>query len=316
MKAIIYRRYGSPDELRLEEIEKPAPKEGEILIGVRAASLNAYDLHFLSGTPFFLRMMGAGFLKPKLKPLGADAAGTVEAVGPGVTDLKPGDEVYGCQHGSLAEFMCGPAKRFAPKPINLSFEEAAAVPMGALTALQSLRDKGKIGPGQRVLVNGASGGVGNFAVQLAKLFGTEVTGVCRTAKMDFVRSLGADEVLDYTREDVTESGRPFDLILDVAAYRPVSRYRRIMKPGGRYVIAGGSMGAMIKVAMVPKMGTRTMTTMAARTNRDDLLTLKEYLESGRIKAYVDKRYPLAEAAAAFSYFKSGQVRGKVVVTVP
>ena len=316
MKAIIYRKYGSPDVLRLEEIETPIPKDGEILVKVRAVSLNAYDLHFLSGTPFFIRAMGAGLLRPKLKPLGADAAGTVEAVGPGVTDLKPGDEVYGCRHGSLAEFMSGPAKRFAPKPVNLSFEEAAAVPMAALTALQSLRDKGKIRQGQRVLVNGASGGVGSFAVQLGKLFGTEVTAVCRTSKMDFVRSLGADAVVDYTREDVTEGGRPFDLILDVAAYRPVSRYRRIMKPGGRYVLAGGSMGAIIKLAMVPKMGTRTMMTMVASTKRDDLLTLKGYLEEGRIKACVDKRYPLAEAAAAFSYLKNGLARGKVVVTVP
>src|SRR5512135_3030670 len=185
MKAVIYRRYGTPDELRLEEFPKPVPKDGEILIKVRAVSFNAYDLHFVSGSPFFLRFMGAGFLKPKPTPIGADMAGTVEAVGPGVESFKPGDEVFGCNRGSLAEFACGPAKRFGPKPVNLSFEEAAAVPMAAVTALQGLRDKGRIQKGQRVLVNGASGGCGSFAVQLAKVFGTEVTGVCRTSKMDF-----------------------------------------------------------------------------------------------------------------------------------
>jgi len=315
MKAIIYGRYGSPDVLRLEEIEKPVPKDNEILVRVRAASLNAYDLHFVSGTPFLVRLMGAGLLKPKPKPLGADMAGTVEGAGPGVEQLKPGDEVYGCSHGSLAEYACGPEKRFAPKPSNLSFEEAAAVPMAALTALQGLRDKGKIRKGQSVLINGASGGVGSFAVQLAKLFETEVTAVCRTSKMDFVRSLGADMVMDYTREDVTKSGRPFDLILDVAAYRSVLKYKRILKPGGMYVMAGGSMARMTQLAMVSMIGNRNMMTMLASVDRKDLLVLKEHLEAGKIKPFIDKRYPLDEAAAALWYLKNGQARGKVVITV-
>lgn len=315
MKAIIYRRYGTPDVLRLEEISKPVPKEREILVRVRAVSFNAYDLHFVSASPFFLRFMGAGLLKPKPVPIGADMAGTVDAVGPGVEAFKPGDEVYGCNRGSLAEFACGPAGRFAPKPANLSFEEAAAVPMAALTALQGLRDKGKIRAGQRVLVNGASGGVGSFAIQLAKLFETEVTAVCRTSKMDFVRGLGADAVVDYTREDVTDGERPFDLIFDVAAYRSVLRYRRIMKPGALYILAGGSVARMIQLDTVGKIGHRNMMTMPASVNREDLLTLKDYLEAGRIKAFVDRTFPMAEAAGALWYLKNGRVCGKVVVGV-
>jgi NADPH:quinone reductase-like Zn-dependent oxidoreductase len=316
MKAIVYTKYGSPDVLRLEEVEKSAPKDNEIQVRVQAVSLNAYDLHFVTGTPFFIRMMGVGLLKPKPKPPGADMAGTVEAVGPGVTQFKPGDQVYGCSHGSLAEYACGPEKRFAPKPANLTFEEAAAVPMAALTALQSLRDKGKIRKGQNVLINGASGGVGTFAVQLAKMFETEVTATCRTSKMDFVRSIGADHVIDYTSEDVTKSGRPFDLIFDIAAYRSVRDYRRVMKPGAIYVMAGGSIARLIRLMIISKIGPKNMMTMVADVNREDLLLLKEYLEAGKIKPFIDKRYPLRETAAALWYLKNGLVRGKVVITVP
>lgn len=316
MNAVIYRKYGTPDVLRLEDIPQPVPRDQEILVRVRAVSFNAYDLHFVSASPFFLRLMGAGLLRPKPVPIGADMAGTVEAIGPGVESFKPGDEVYGCNRGSLAEFACGPAARFAPKPANISFEEAAAVPMAALTALQGLRDKGKIRKGQRVLVNGASGGCGSFAVQLAKLFETEVTAVCRTSKMDFVRGLGADVVRDYTREDVTEVERPFDLIFDVAAYRSIMKYRRIMKPGAIYVLAGGSVARMIQLDTVGKIGHKNMMTMLADVNLKDLSTLKDYLDAGRIKAFVDRRFPMAEAADALWYLKNGRVCGKVVVTVP
>jgi NADPH:quinone reductase-like Zn-dependent oxidoreductase len=316
MKAVVYRKYGTPDVLRLEDIPTPVPKDQEILIRVRAVSFNAYDLHFVSASPFFLRLMGAGLLRPKTVPIGADMAGTVEAVGPGVESFKPGDEVYGCNRGSLAEFACGPVNRFGPKPVNLSFEEAAAVPMAAVTALQGLRDKGRIQKGQRVLVNGASGGCGSFAVQLAKLFGTEVTGVCRTSKMDFVRGLGADVVRDYTREDVTEVERPFDLIFDVAAFRPILRYRRILKPGGYYVLAGGSISRLLQLSAVEKIGGGHMMTMMTNENREDLTILKDHLESGRIRSFVDRRFPMAEAADALWYLKNGRVCGKVVVTVP
>lgn len=316
MKAIMFGRYGTPDVLRLEEIERPVPKNGEILIRVRAASLNAYDLHCLSGTPILIRLMGAGLLRPTPKPAGADMAGTVEAIGPGVGEFKPGDEVYGCRRGSLAEYACGPADKFAPKPSNLSFEEAAAVPMAGLTALQGLRDKGKIQKGQSVLINGAAGGVGSFAVQLAKMFGTEVTAVCRTDKMDFVRSLGADAVVDYTREDITKSGRTFDLILDMAAYRSVLKYRRILKPGGTYVLVAGSTASTLQLAPVSKIVDRNMVMMLAKVERGDLLALKEYSEAGRIRPFVDRIYPLNESAAAFWQLKNGQVRGKVVVAVP
>lgn len=315
MKAVIYRKYGSPDVVRLEEIERPVPKDGEILVQVRAASLNPWDLHFLSGTPLFMRLTEGGLLKPELRPLGADMAGTVEAVGPGVGEFKAGDEVYGCYHGSLAEYACGPADRFAPKPTNLSFAEAAAVPMAALTALQGLRDKGRIRTGQRVLVNGASGGVGSFAVQLAKMFGTEVTATCRPFKTEFVRSLGADAVVDYTREDVTKSGQPFDLIFDTAAYRSVLRYRRILKPGGMYVLAGGAMARIAQVAIISKIVNKNMMFMIAKVDRGDLLILKDDLEAGRIRPFIDKIYPLSEAAAAFWRLKKGQAQGKVVVTV-
>ena len=247
MRAIVYKKYGPPDVLHLEEVGKPAPKDHEILIKVRAASINAYDWRHLRPDPFFLRLLGGGLLKPKRRILGADMAGRVEAVGAGVKGFKPGDDVVGDGgHGGYAEYASVDENKFVLKPAELTFEEAAAMPMAALTALQGLRDKGHIRAGQTVLINGASGGVGTFAVQIAKAYGTEVTGVCRTSKTDLVLSIGADQVVDYTREDVTKTDRRYDLIFDVAAFRSVSSYKRILAPAGVYVLAGGSMARIFQ----------------------------------------------------------------------
>lgn len=316
MKAMIYGKFGSPDGLRLAEVDKPIPKDGQILIKVRAASVNAYDWRHLRAKPFFIRFMGAGLLKPRHPVLGADIAGQVDAVGGGVDRFRPGDEVFGeGAYGGFAEYACVDETRFVLKPAGLSFEDAAAAPMAGLTALQGLRDAGKIRPGQKVLINGASGGVGTFAVQIAKAFGTEVTGVCRTAKMDLVRSIGADRVLDHTREDVAKSGRRFDLIFDTAAYRSLMAYRRILYPGGSYVLAGGSTARMLQLLVMPLTGARNMKIVVARVDGKDLLALADLMEQGKIKSVIDRRYPLERTAEALRYVEEGQARGKVVITV-
>jgi 2-desacetyl-2-hydroxyethyl bacteriochlorophyllide A dehydrogenase len=316
LKAMIYTKYGLPDVLQLKDIEKPIPKDNEILIKVHAASLNQYDLHYLTGTPFFIRLTGAGLIKPKHRVLGADIAGQVETIGRSVKQFKPGDEVFGeGSFGGFAEYVCVPENRFIMRPSNLTLEEAAAVPMAALTALQGLRNKGKIQKEQKVLINGASGGVGNFAVQFAKLFGAEVTAVCSTAKMDFVNSLGADQVIDYTREDVTMNGRQYDLIFDTAAYRSVLDYKRVLKSNGIYVLAGGSMTRIFQLMIISITGTKNMGLMIADVNQKDLLLIKEYLEAGKIKPFIDKRYTLNQTADALWYLKKGYTRGKVVITV-
>jgi NADPH:quinone reductase-like Zn-dependent oxidoreductase len=316
MKAIVYQKYGSPDVLHLKEIEKPVPKDDEILIKVQAASLNQYDLHYITGKPFFIRLAGAGLIKPRHSILGADIAGQVEAVGRNASQFKPGDEVFGeGSFGGFAEYASVPENRFVLKPANLTPEEAAAVPMAALTALQGLRDKGKIQKGQRVLINGASGGVGSFAVQIAKLFGAEVTAVCSTAKMDFVRTVGADYVVDYTHEDVTKNGQQYDLIFDTAAYRSILNYKRVLKPAGIYVLAGGSMSRIIQLMFISRSGSKNMGIVVANINQKDLLIIKEYLEAGKIKPFIDKRYSLNEVADALWYLKRGHARGKVVISV-
>ena len=267
MKAIVYTKFGSPDVLELQEVATPVPKAHEILVKVRAASVNAYDWRHLRADPFLIRFMGAGLFKPSHRILGADIAGQVEAVGGEVTQFKPGDEVFGeGGYGGFAEYACVDENRFVPKPAALSFEEAAAAPMAALTALQGLRDSGQIKAGQKVLINGASGGVGTFAVQIAKAFGAEVTGVCSTSKMDLVRSIGADHVVDYTREDVTKSERRYDLIFDVAAFRPVSEYKRVLNPGGIYVVAGGSIGRIFQIMFLSKFKAKTMKVIIARAD--------------------------------------------------
>jgi NADPH:quinone reductase-like Zn-dependent oxidoreductase len=316
MKAIVYARFGSPDVLQLEDVAKPIPGDREILIRVRAASVNAYDWRHLRADPFFIRFMGAGFLKPRHRILGADIAGVVEAVGRDVKQFKPGDEVFGDGgYGGFAEYACVAEARFVLKPAGLTFDEAAAVPMAALTALQGLRDLGKIQAGQKVLINGASGGVGTFAVQIAKAFGTEVSGVCSTTKMDLVRSIGADHVLDYTRDDVTEQERKYDLIFDAAAFRSILSYRRILSPGGTYVLAGGSMARIFQLMGLSLTGARNMKLIVANVNQKDLLTLADLIGAGKIRPIIDKRYPLSETAEALRYLEEGRARGKVVVTV-
>ena len=316
MKAILYSTFGPPDVLRLQEVEKPVPKDREILIEVRAASVNPYDWRHLRADPFFIRLMGAGLLKPKHRILGADVAGRVEAVGGGVEQFRPGDEVFGDGgYGAFAEYVCVGETKVVPKPAGLTFEEAAAVPMAGLTALQGLRDKGRIRAGQKVLVNGASGGVGSFAVQIAKAFETEVTGVCSAAKMDLVRSLGADHVVDYAREDVTRGGRRYDLIFDVAAYRSASRYAAILSPGGVYVVAGGSMARIFQAMLKSLAGARTVQFLAAKVDQEDLRSLVTLLQAGRVKPIVDRCFPLEETAEALRYLETGHARGKVVITV-
>jgi NADPH:quinone reductase-like Zn-dependent oxidoreductase len=316
MKAIVYAKYGSPDVLRLEEVEKPVPKEDQLLLKVWAASVNAYELRHVRADPFLIRLMGAGLIKPKHRILGADVAGEVDEVGRQVTRFKPGDAVFGeGGYGGYAEYVCIDEKRAVAKPAGLTFEEAAAAPMAALTALQGLRDDGHIRAGQKVLINGASGGVGTFAVQIAKAFETEVTGVCRTSKMDLVRSIGADRVIDYTREDVSRQEQRYDLIFDVAAFRPVSEYKRVLNPGGRYVIAGGSIGRIFQVMFLSRFGAKSMNVTIARVVQEDLILIAEMMAAGKVKSIIDKRFPLSETAAALRYFEEGQVRGKVVITV-
>jgi NADPH:quinone reductase-like Zn-dependent oxidoreductase len=323
MKAIMYTKYGSADVVQLKEVEKPAPKEDEVLVKVMAASVNAYDWHFVSADIFLMRLMGTGLLKPKNPRLGADMAGRVEAVGSRVEQFKPGDEVFGdigaWGNGAFAEYVCVPEKAFARKPANLTFEQAAAVPMAALTALQGLRDAGQIQPGQKVLINGASGGVGTFAVQIANYYGAEVTGVCSTDKMDMVRSLGAKHVIDYTKEDFTKNGQKYDLILGVNGFQPISAYKRALTPRGIYVMAGGDAGQIFQgMLLAPRMsenGGRKMGSVTARTSQKDLTVLKELLEAGKITPVIDRSYPLSEAKEALRYMGEGHARGKVVITM-
>jgi NADPH:quinone reductase-like Zn-dependent oxidoreductase len=316
MKAIVHTKYGSMDFLKQMEIEKPMPKDNEVLLRVFAVSLNAYDWRHVMADPFLIRFMGAGPFKPKHPVLGADVAGVIEAVGRDVKQFKPGDEVFGeIGYGGLAEFACCNENRVVLKPSNLSFEEAAAAPMAALTAFQGLRDKGKIGPGQKVLVNGASGGVGTFAVQIAKSFGAEVTGVCSPSKMQLVKSLGCVHVVDYTSEDVTKSRFKYDLIFDTAAYRPVLHYKKILNPGGKYALAGGSMARILQLMLVSMTGNKNMGLVMAKMDVKDLLLITDLLETGKIKSVIDKSYPLAKTAEAMQYLYDGKTHGKVVIKV-
>jgi len=323
MKAIVYTRYGPPDVLQLIEVEKPTPKENEVLVEVHAASANAYDWHLLSADIFLVRLMGGGLLKPKNTILGADIAGRIEAVGRNIKQFRPGDEVFGdisaCGNGGFAEYVSVTESALALKPDNLSFEEAAAVPMAAVTALQGLRDQGQIQPGQKVLINGASGGVGTFAVQIAKSFGAEVTAVCSTRNLDNARSLGADHVIDYTKEDFTQNGQQYDLILAVNGYHPISAYKRALTPKGIYVMAGGSTAqnfqAMLLGPLMSMSGDKKMGGVTGRPSQKDLVIIKEFLEAGKVVPVIDKRYPLSETAEALRYLGEGHAQGKVVITV-
>jgi NADPH:quinone reductase-like Zn-dependent oxidoreductase len=323
MKAIVHTRYGSPDVLEFAEVEKPLPKDDQVLIKVQAASVNTLDLTIRGA--FLARILSGGLRKPKDPRLGADLAGRVEAVGSQVTQFQPGDDVFGTCAGAFAEYACASEKRVALKPANLSFEAAAAVPVAALTALQGLRHKGEIQPGHKVLIQGATGAVGTFAVQLAKAFGAEVTAVCSTRNVEMVRSLGADHVIDYTREDVTKNRQQYDLILAVNGYHSIFAYRRLLCPMGRYVLVGeGSkthlyraiLQALLLGPLLSRKGGQQLALMGvAHINRADLVAVKELLEAGKVVPMIDRRYSLAETAEALRYLEEGHARGKVVITV-
>ncbi|GES05915.1 NADPH:quinone reductase [Acrocarpospora corrugata] len=328
MRAFVLRTYGSPDVLKLIDIDQPVPGDDEVLVRIHATSVQPYDWHHMRGEPYVARLMGGtlGLRASKLDILGADVAGRVEAVGKDVTEFSPGDEVFAMpKKGGFAEYVCVRESELAAKPKNLSFEEAAAVPMAALTALLGLRDQGRIKPGQRVLINGASGGVGTFAVQLARVFGAQVTGVCSTRNVDLVRSLGAYDVVDYRKTDFTRNRRRYDLVVDVAGGRRVSACRRTLTPKGTYVVVGGQAGRWVQpagqmfsaVAMSPFVSQRMAVAdvVGSTQNKQNLTTLTELIEAGKITPIIDRSYPFEEIPAAVRYVEEGHAPGKVVITV-
>ena len=323
MKAIIYQKYGLPDALHLKEVEKPSPEDDEVLIKVHAASVNSWDWDLLRGKPFANRLM-FGLLKPKIKILGVDVAGRVEAVGGNAKQFQPGDEVFGdisgCGWGGFAEYVCARENALVLKPAGMTFEEAAAVPQAAVLALQGLRCKGQIQPGQKVLINGAGGGAGTFAVQIAKFFGAEVTGVDSTSKLDIMRSIGADRVIDYTQEDFTKNGQLYDLILDVVTYRSIFDYKRALSQKGIYVMLGGGSWARVFQAMflgplISMAGSNKMGILMHKPNTSDLGFMKELFEAGKVVPVIDRHYPLSGVPEALRYFGEGHAKGKVVITV-
>ena len=320
MKAAVYNRYGSPDVVQITDVEKPVPKDNEVLIRVRAASVNPLDWHFMRGTPYIMRIQ-AGLLKPKDTRLGVDVAGQVEAVGRNVTQFKPGDEVFGACRGAFAEYACTSEPALVMKPDNVTFEQAASVPVAAFTALQGLRDKGKIQPGQKVLINGAAGGVGTFAVQIAKSFGAHVTGVCSTRNVDMVRSLGADRVIDYTQEDFTKSGQRYDLILDSVGNHSLLACRRVLNPKGIYIAVGGPTGrwmigplaSAIIALVLSRFVSQDLVMVLARRSKEDLTVMHELMKAGKVIPVIDRRYTLSEVPEAIRYLEEGHARGKVVI---
>ena len=322
MKAIVYHRYGSPDVLELQELDKPVVKDDELLVQVRAVSLNPLEWHTMTG--LYIARTQLGLLKPKDTRLGVDFAGVVEAVGRNVKRFRPGDELFGGSTGTFAEYLCvHEDSAVAQKPANLTFEQAAAVPVAALTALQGLRDKGQIQPGQQVLINGASGGVGTFAVQLAKWFGAEVTGVCSPRNVELVHSLGADHVVDYTQEDFTRGERRYDLLLDIAGSRSWSECKRVLKSKAIFVIVGGPknnrwlgpLSHVVKVRLASLRASQKVIFFIAKLNKEDLVLLQELLEAGKITPVIDRRYELSELPEAMCYLGAGHAKGKVVITV-
>ena len=323
MKAIVHERYGSPDVLQLKEITRPTPKRNEVLVRVHAASVNAGDWHLMRGKPLLMRLMGFGLLKPKDKILGADIAGRVEAIGADVKQFKPGDEVFGdlakCGQGAFAEYVSVPESALALKPGNVSFEQAASAPRAGVVALQALRDRGHIRAGQKVLINGASGGVGTFAVQIAKLFGAEVTGVCSTRNLDKVLSIGADHVVDYTKEDFTKNGLQYDLILAANGFHSISDYKRALSPNGTYVMSGGSNAQLFQSMLLGPLnsmtGNKKMGSMMHKPNQGDLDTLRGLIEAGKVVPVIDRSYPLIETGEAIRYVEQGHAQGKVVIIV-
>jgi NADPH:quinone reductase-like Zn-dependent oxidoreductase len=323
MKAVVYTEYGTPDVLHLQEVEKPASKNDEVLVRIHAASVNKADWLQLTGKPFIVRLFAGGLRKPKHTILGADIAGTVAAVGKNVNAFRPGDEVFGdisgVGLGGFAEYVAVPEKALAFKPANLSFEEAAAVPLAGVTALQGLRDKGSVQAGQKVLIHGASGGVGMFAVQIAKAFGAEVTAVCSTRNIKMVRSIGADQVIDYKQKDFVKRGERYDLIFAANGNRSIFDFRRALKPNGLCVIAGGSMRqifqGMLLGPLVSLFGSRKISNIAAYPDKDDLAYMAELLEAGKIKPVIDRCYPLGETAEALRYLGETHPSGKVVISM-
>src|SRR5688572_10308938 len=322
MKAIVYTKYGPLDVLGLKEVEKPTPKDNEVLIKIYATTVTPGDVILVKGDPFPVRFW-SGLLEPKHKITGKEMAGRVEMVGRNVTQFQPGDEVFGdltvCGLGAFAEYVSVPENAIALKPANLTFEEAAAVPESAIVALQGLRDKGKIQPGQKVLINGTSGGVGSYAVQIAKSFGAEVTAVCSTRNLDMARSLGADHVIDYTQEDFTQNGKQYDLILAANGYHPISDYRRALSPAGIFVATGGSMAqtfeAMLQGPIISMRGSKKMGNMLVKPNKDDLIFMKNLIEAGKVIPAIDRRFTLSEIAEAFRYLEEGHAQGKIVIIV-
>jgi NADPH:quinone reductase-like Zn-dependent oxidoreductase len=323
MKAIVQDTYGSPDVLQLREIDKPVVGEDEVLVRVQAAGVDQGVWHSVAGLPYLFRIAGIGVRAPKNPVPGLDVAGRVEAVGGSVTLFQTGDEVFGTCRGSFAEYASARADRLGPKPAKLSFEQAAAVPTSGATALQAVRNKGQVRPGQRVLVIGAGGGVGTFTVQLAKAFGAEVAGVCSTTKMELVRSIGADRVIDYTREDFADGRNRYDVILDIAGNRSLSHLRRALAPKGRLVIVGGEEGGkwfggidrQLRAQVLSLFVRQTLGTLIATARKDDLEELHELVEAGRVTPVIDRTFPLSEAPEAIRYMRKGHARGKVVVTV-
>ena len=323
MKGIVYRTYGPPHVLTLEEIEKPAPRDNEVLIGVRAASINPLDWHFMRGTPGFIRLM-TGLGKPKSPGLGVDLAGEVEAVGKDAKLFKTGDAVYGTGRGAFAEFACAPESTLALKPEGVTFEQAASVPIAGLTALQALRDKAHVQPGQRILVNGAAGGVGTFAVQMGKWLGAEITAVCSARNTELVRSIGADHVIDYSREDFTSGETRYDAILECVGNHPFSSCRRVLKPRGVYVGIGGGgperstasiVAAVMSNVALSLFSRRKMAGMLAKSNTADLNAISELMTAGRVTPVIDMQYKLRDTADAIRYVETGHARGKVVIVI-
>lgn len=322
MKAITYSKYGPPDVLQINDVEIPVPNDNEVLIKVRAASVNPLDWHFMRGTPYPVRLM-TGLLKPKVERLGVDVAGHIEVVGKNVTQFKPGDAVFGSCRGAFAEYACASESTLIIKPDNVSFEQAASVPIAALTALQGLRNKGRIQQGQRVLINGAAGGVGTFAVQIAKSFGAYVTGVCSTRNVDMVRSACADEVVDYTRDDFTKCGQRYDVIFDTVGNHSLSAYQGVLSVGGIHVGVGGptdlwmigTLGHAIKALILSTLGRKKFVGFLAKINKDDLILIKELMQSGKVTPVIDRHYKLTEIREAIHYLEEGHARGKVVITL-
>lgn len=324
MKAIVQNVYGSADVLELREIDRPIPGDGEVLLRVHAAGVDPGVWHLMTGRPYLVRVMGFGLRKPKVRVRGRDVAGRVEAIGKNVPRFKPGDEVFGTVEGSFAEYVCAREDRLVHKPANLSFEQAAAVPISGQTALQGLRDAGKAEPGQKVLIVGAAGGVGTFAVQIAKALGAHVTGVCSSTKLDLVRSIGADDVIDYTRENFADGAHRYDLILDTAGNRPLAQLRRALAPLGTLVIVGGEGGGrwlggfdrqIFRAPILSLFVGQTMRPLIAKESTQDLIAMKELIEAGKVKPVIDRTYPLSEAPDAIRYLAEGHARGKVVILV-